>query len=148
MKIDRSFVMNMLGSKEDIAIVESTIDLAHSLGMETVAEGVETLEILQRLATVGCWAAQGYHVARPIPSADVAGKIREIDAQYATARTLMLSSEPASDRDDPVPGAGGLNPPELPGRTNPLEPDDRTSRPNLWGAPACHHAERAHRHEE
>ena len=98
-KIDRSFVMNMLGSKEDIAIVQSTIDLAHSLGMDTVAEGVENLEILQRLATIGCWAAQGYHVARPIPSAEVAGKIREIDAQYATARTLTLSSEPASDRE-------------------------------------------------
>ena len=107
MKIDRSFVMNMLGSKEDIAIVESTIDLADSLGMDTVAEGVETLEILRRLAAVGCWAAQGYHVARPLPSADVAGKILEINAQYARSPPARPRSRQVRPR-GPLPGPGGL----------------------------------------
>jgi len=97
-KIDKSFVMHMLSSTEDTAIVRSTIDLARSLGMETVAEGVESLEIMQRLATMDCWAAQGYHLARPLPSADIAQRIRDLDAEYGNTRITTLSSDPSDDR--------------------------------------------------
>lgn len=67
LKIDKSFVQQLDGNSRDALLVRSTVDLAHSLGMKLVAEGVETAEILAILAGMGCDAAQGYHVARPMP---------------------------------------------------------------------------------
>jgi diguanylate cyclase (GGDEF)-like protein len=72
-KIDKSFVLQMEESDEDAAIVRSTIDLAHSLGMEAVAEGVENDRIWARLAECGCDLAQGYLLAKPLPAADLTG---------------------------------------------------------------------------
>ena len=69
LKIDKSFVLNMVSSEHDAVIVRSTIDLAHNLGLSVVAEGVETLEIWDRLAALGCDTAQGYYISRPIPAA-------------------------------------------------------------------------------
>jgi diguanylate cyclase (GGDEF)-like protein/PAS domain S-box-containing protein len=66
-KIDRSFVMNMDHDEDDETIVRSTIDLAHNLGLEVVAEGVETQAIWDRLAQLGCTFAQGYLLSRPVP---------------------------------------------------------------------------------
>jgi EAL domain-containing protein (putative c-di-GMP-specific phosphodiesterase class I) len=70
-KIDRSFVMNMASTESDAVIVKSTIDLAHNLGLRAVAEGVETEEICTLLASLGCDVAQGYHLSRPVPPADL-----------------------------------------------------------------------------
>ena len=70
-KIDRSFVMNMDNDEDDAIIVRSTIDLAHNLGLDVVAEGVETRETWDLLSTLGCTAAQGYYLARPVPGADL-----------------------------------------------------------------------------
>jgi len=67
LKIDRSFVMDMLEDENDAIIVRSTIDLSHNLGLKVVAEGVENAEVLQLLRAHGCDAAQGYHLARPMP---------------------------------------------------------------------------------
>jgi diguanylate cyclase (GGDEF)-like protein len=67
MKIDKSFVMNMAHDEDDAVIVQSTIDLARSLGLEVVAEGVENQEALSRLAEMGCDIAQGYYLTRPLP---------------------------------------------------------------------------------
>jgi diguanylate cyclase (GGDEF)-like protein len=64
-KIDRSFVMGMTGDDSDRAIVRSTIDLAHNLGLTVVAEGVESQETLDELERYGCDVAQGFHIARP-----------------------------------------------------------------------------------
>jgi diguanylate cyclase (GGDEF)-like protein len=64
-KIDRSFVMGMTGDDSDRAIVRSTIDLAHNLGLTVVAEGVESQETLDELERHGCDVAQGFHIARP-----------------------------------------------------------------------------------
>jgi diguanylate cyclase (GGDEF)-like protein len=69
-KIDRSFVMAMATEESDAAIVRSTIELAHNLGLEVVAEGVEDAETLARLAKCGCDYAQGYFIARPCGVAD------------------------------------------------------------------------------
>ncbi len=69
-KIDRSFVMEMLDDENDAVIVQTTIDLAHNLGMRVVAEGVESLEIEKRLQAMGCDSAQGYYYGRPINSDD------------------------------------------------------------------------------
>ncbi len=65
-KIDRSFVMDMLDDDGDAVIVQSTIDLGRNLGLKVVAEGVATAEILDRLIGLGCDVAQGFHVARPM----------------------------------------------------------------------------------
>ena len=66
LKIDKSFVMDMLNEENDILIVKSTIELAHNLGLKVVAEGVESEEILQALRDLGCDVVQGYHISRPL----------------------------------------------------------------------------------
>jgi diguanylate cyclase (GGDEF)-like protein/PAS domain S-box-containing protein len=66
LKIDQSFVREMLNSKESLMIVKSTIDLAHDLGKKVVAEGVETREHWEKLAELGCDIAQGYFIAKPM----------------------------------------------------------------------------------
>jgi diguanylate cyclase len=67
LKLDRSFVANVVGDKRDAAIVRSTIELAHALGMIMVAEGVEDAASAELLARMGCDLAQGYYFSRPLP---------------------------------------------------------------------------------
>ena len=71
LKIDYSFIRNMLEDKQDELIVESTIHLAHSLSLKVVAEGVENAALIDRLSTMGCDEAQGYHIGRPMPLAQI-----------------------------------------------------------------------------
>lgn len=68
LKIDQSFVMRMVGSRDSQVIVSSTIELAHNLGLRVVAEGVETQSIWERLAALGCDVAQGYLISKPMPA--------------------------------------------------------------------------------
>jgi diguanylate cyclase (GGDEF)-like protein len=70
LKVDKSFVQNIGTDKDDEAIVRSTIDLAHSLGVTVVAEGVESEDVLERLRALGCDLAQGFCLAHPAPAAD------------------------------------------------------------------------------
>ncbi len=72
LKIDRSFVCGIREHPEDLAIVHAVLTLGQSLGMEVVAEGVETAEQLDLLRGLGCEQAQGYHFARPMPGGEVA----------------------------------------------------------------------------
>jgi diguanylate cyclase len=67
-KIDRSFVMGMMEDESDRAIVRSTIELAHNLGLSVVAEGVESRAALEELARYGCDVAQGFFIGRPQPA--------------------------------------------------------------------------------
>ena len=67
-KVDKSFVVDMVLNKNDNVIVRSTIDLAHNLGLTVVAEGVETEEVLDTLKSLGCDTAQGYHMGHPVTS--------------------------------------------------------------------------------
>ena len=67
LKIDRSFVANLERHADDL-IVRTTIDLARSLGLRVVAEGVESEQVWRRLAHLGCQLAQGYYLCRPIPA--------------------------------------------------------------------------------
>ena len=67
MKIDKSFVIGMDVDANDDAIVRASVDLAHYMGLKVVAEGVESARVLGRLREIGCDAAQGYHVGRPLP---------------------------------------------------------------------------------
>lgn len=66
LKIDNSFVRNMLEDMQDELIVNSTINLAHNLGLTVVAEGVENEALLTRLSEMGCDEAQGYFIGRPM----------------------------------------------------------------------------------
>lgn len=72
LKIDYSFVIDMLADEQDAIIVNSTINLAHNLGLNVVAEGVEGPEVLQRLTDMGCDQVQGYHIGRPMDDAQIA----------------------------------------------------------------------------
>lgn len=67
-KVDRDFVRDMLDSKDDRAIVESIVFLAKKFSRPVLAEGVETLEHAQALLSLGCYLAQGYGIARPMPA--------------------------------------------------------------------------------
>ncbi|MGD2052560.1 MAG: phosphodiesterase [Gammaproteobacteria bacterium] len=66
-KIDRSFVMNMLDDPRDKSIVKAAIDLAHNLDLHVVAEGIEQQGMQDSLTDMGCDFGQGYHIARPMP---------------------------------------------------------------------------------
>jgi len=66
-KIDKSFVMDMLRDENDAIIVRSIIDLAHNLGMKVIAEGVDSSEVLSLLEILRCDMAQGYFIGRPMP---------------------------------------------------------------------------------
>ncbi|WP_067216452.1 bifunctional diguanylate cyclase/phosphodiesterase [Marinomonas gallaica] len=67
LKVDQSFVFGMIENNSDRMIVQSTIDLAHNLGLDVVAEGVETGEMYQALGELGCEEAQGYFIGKPMP---------------------------------------------------------------------------------
>jgi diguanylate cyclase len=71
LKLDRSFVFPMADDARAAALVASTIDLAHSLGLRMVAEGVETEVAYRELARLGCDQAQGYYMSRPVPAAEL-----------------------------------------------------------------------------
>jgi diguanylate cyclase (GGDEF)-like protein/PAS domain S-box-containing protein len=70
LKIDKSFVIGMSGSEADASIVRTMIDLAHSLGKQVCAEGVEDEETFRRLGDMGCDLAQGYWISKPKPAAE------------------------------------------------------------------------------
>ncbi len=73
LKIDRTFVSNMLESMEDAAIVRSTIELGHYLQMDVVAEGIEQKAEMDRLREFGCDYIQGYLICKPLRSSEVLG---------------------------------------------------------------------------
>ncbi|GII87366.1 GGDEF-domain containing protein [Sphaerisporangium siamense] len=75
-KIDASFVQQLGKSMDDERIVRSIVDLVRSLGLRSVAEGVETEEVARRLRDMGCDAAQGWRFAEPMPAEDVTGWLR------------------------------------------------------------------------
>jgi diguanylate cyclase len=78
LKLDRSFIASMGSDQRSSAIVHSTVNLAHALGLDLVAEGVEDATTLRALAAVGCDLAQGYHLSRPVAADDVADVVRRL----------------------------------------------------------------------
>ena len=76
LKIDRSFVINMLSDRQDLAIVEGVIGLSQTFGCTVVAEGVETPEQARRLIEIGCEVGQGNGIAAAMPAGEVPGWVR------------------------------------------------------------------------
>ena len=76
LKIDRSFVMHLDAGEDDRAIVRAIAAMASALGLEVVAEGVETAEQALEAQALGCGWAQGYYFARPAPPIDIESLIR------------------------------------------------------------------------
>ena len=71
LKIDQSFVRDIVANPDDQLIVRATIELAHTLDLKVVAEGVESLAIYEILADMGCDHAQGYYISRPLEAEQV-----------------------------------------------------------------------------
>ena len=72
LKIDQSFIRDIAVSPDDQLIVKGTIELAHTLDLQVVAEGVETREVYELLRKMNCDYAQGYYISHPLPSEKVA----------------------------------------------------------------------------
>ena len=81
LKVDQSFVAGLTRGAADVAIVRLIIELAHELGLEVVAEGVESEEQLSQLIALGCEIAQGYYFSRPLPASEIDSLLRKQDDQ-------------------------------------------------------------------
>ncbi len=87
LKIDRGFVRDLGSSERSLLIVRATSDLGHGLGLQTVAEGVETPEAWSTLLRLGCDLAQGYLVSRPLPPAELLAWVLGRQGRLAAAVT-------------------------------------------------------------
>ncbi len=87
LKIDQSFVRDMLEDQEDLAIIEGVIGLAEAFRMEVIAEGVESVAHGLALMRLGCHLAQGYGIARPLPADRVDDWVRN----YRPARAWLTA---------------------------------------------------------
>ena len=85
LKIDRRFVEDVTTNPDDAIIVRATIGLAHALGIEVIAEGVETAEQRQFLVSAGCTLAQGYYFGEPVPAARMTEILRRAAQAAAPA---------------------------------------------------------------
>lgn len=93
LKIDKSFVTAMNSQPTNASIVGSTIDLARSLGMTVIAEGVEDAKTLDRLRALGCDGAQGFHIGRPVPSDELEALVERIENRMrSTACTSPVTT--------------------------------------------------------
>lgn len=84
LKIDKSFVLNMIEDSADAAIVRSTVDLAHHLGLRVVAEGIESEGHIDLLRALECDIGQGFYIARPMPRDDLAKWLDKNRCQSST----------------------------------------------------------------
>jgi EAL domain-containing protein (putative c-di-GMP-specific phosphodiesterase class I) len=84
-KIDRSFVGDMPSQKHAVAVVRMVVEFARSVGLDVVAEGVESRETWEQLAALGCTLAQGYFLSRPLPEAAL---LRWLARHDATGRRV------------------------------------------------------------
>ena len=84
-KIDQCFVKDIDTRSDCFAIVETIVNLARNLGMASVAEGIETPEVLRKVIASGCDEAQGYYFSRPVAAKDLAKALRMAEDNQAQA---------------------------------------------------------------
>jgi diguanylate cyclase (GGDEF)-like protein/PAS domain S-box-containing protein len=91
-KVDQSFVSDMLNDSDDLAILQGVVGLAHAFKRQVIAEGMETLAHGRRLLALGCELAQGYGIARPMPVAEVPQWLDQWqpDASWAPSQMMAL----------------------------------------------------------
>ncbi len=94
LKIDRSFVRNLVDRSDDFAIAASIVNLAHALGMETVAEGVETLEQRRLLERLGCPLGQGFLWSRALPLGELVVLLDRHSGEQGQAATGASAGRP------------------------------------------------------
>ncbi|WP_295999524.1 EAL domain-containing protein [Rugamonas sp.] len=104
LKIDQSFVRNMLVEREDLHLVSAVIGLAKAFGLRVIAEGVETVEHGALLMRLGCDLAQGYGIARPMPAAGVMDWAESFDSAHVWQAAALLP--PIVDLRDAAPYTG------------------------------------------
>jgi len=92
-KIDQSFVRDMVNDPKDFAIVSAVITAANLLGLEVIGEGAETLEHLSMLAAMNCTLAQGYAISRPLPAAAIATWVQTWVRPQANLRAAPFPHE-------------------------------------------------------
>jgi len=97
LKIDRSFMLHAHERRDDETIVRSTIELAHSMGLKVVAEGVETAQGWNLLRRLGCDYAQGYLVSRPMPVAEVEPFVRRANQLLPASDSTVLQIRALSE---------------------------------------------------
>ncbi|HUX81485.1 MAG TPA: EAL domain-containing protein, partial [Halothiobacillus sp.] len=97
LKIDQSFIRDMLHDPDDLAIVEGVLGLATAFRRQAIAEGVETIEHGKMLLRLGCELGQGYGIARPMPAAEVNGWIANwrVDASWLGLEPIARNELPA-----------------------------------------------------
>ncbi len=91
LKIDQSFVRDLERHPEDVAIVRAIIQMAKGLGLSTIAEGVETLAMMQQLRVLGCLEGQGYWFAKPMPAAVFEDWLRQTLEQGTLKRVTEVA---------------------------------------------------------
>lgn len=85
LKIDQSFVRDLMNNHDDAVIATAIIGLSHNLNMKVIAEGVENIEVLEFLAQQNCDMYQGYHYSRPVPINEFFAILQRDQAQFAAA---------------------------------------------------------------
>ncbi|OAH97952.1 response regulator [Methylomonas methanica] len=99
LKIDKSFIDNVITDANDAVIVQATIAMAHSMGLAVIAEGVETQGQATYLRRLHCDQIQGYYFSRPLPSAEIrqllqAGTILRLPSNEQKPQVLIVDDEP------------------------------------------------------
>jgi diguanylate cyclase (GGDEF)-like protein len=107
LKVDRSFIKELAGNQDDIAIVHAIVTLGQNLGMQIIAEGVETDAQLAQLRIEGCDIAQGFFFGRPVPASEIGRQLARHDASDSgglhAPRGRTLPAWQAADNVTPLP---------------------------------------------
>jgi diguanylate cyclase (GGDEF)-like protein len=129
-KIDKSFIQSMKSDENDLLIVQSIIDLAHNLGLEVVAEGVETDDTEKMLKLLGCDFVQGWHRGRPVPAKEIPWLLGVLKARDTgtEAATVPVATPVGPLPPPPGPAAATHTPPPTP-------PEPAATQPAALAAP-------------
>lgn len=92
LKIDKSFVNEVVNDKADQAIIQALLELGNELDFKLVLEGIETEEQLKLLKGLGCHLAQGYFYSRPVPTSDVPSLIKTINKKHDLSKNSALAA--------------------------------------------------------